>query len=70
MVKKKKKKKRKLLANALIKPSEGTQSDSCHLALHTWTCSMSPISRSSQHEILEEYAELFGLFGWLRYKQQ
>lgn len=54
-----------VLADALITPSQGTQSDSCHLAPHTWTCSMSPSSRSSQHEILEDYAEGFGLLGWL-----
>lgn len=58
-----------LVANALMTPSESTRSDSWQLAAHTWTPSVSLRSRSSQHEILEDYAELFSLFGWQRYTQ-
>ena len=41
------------------------------VALHIWTpsISMSSTPRNSQHEILEDYAQLFGLFGWHWFKR-
>lgn len=53
-----------LLAIALNIPSESTRSGSCHWHRTHGPASMSSTSRSSQHEILEDYAELFSLFGW------
>lgn len=56
---------------ALMVPSESTRSDSClwHRAYGPPAC-LHPTSRNSQHEILEDCAELFSLFGWRGYKRR
>lgn len=54
------------VANALITPPESTGSGSCQWH---WTYGPSVcLPHQEQSAILEDYSELFSLFGWQRYK--